>query len=152
MSTILKSLHGHQLGLDKDGYLTSPIGAKIPALYLGTSGSETQSDIEGLTTVSAASTGSNISPRGTTTLGATSGNNPTYNLSAPVAGVVKRIFASGTSTGQIISSTGESANFASTGGSTHVSATVPKGASLILIGLSTSLYGVQANQGTVVFA
>lgn len=40
MTTILTSLHGRKLGLDKDGYLTGPVGIKVPAVYIGTSGSE----------------------------------------------------------------------------------------------------------------
>lgn len=40
MTEILTSLHGREVGLDKDRYLTSPVGAKLPALYLGPSGSE----------------------------------------------------------------------------------------------------------------
>lgn len=159
MSTILKHLHGNQFGLDHNGYLTSPVGAKLPALYLGTSDSEVAVSIAALTAassgdkdVTAASTGANISARGTATLGATAGANLAYAIDAPLTGVVKRIIASGTSTGQTISSTGASANFVSTGGSTHVSVTVPKGAALHLIGLSTALYGVMSNQGTAVFA
>lgn len=42
MTTILTSLHGKQAGLDKDGYLTSPVGIKVPELHVGTSGSEVQ--------------------------------------------------------------------------------------------------------------
>lgn len=40
MTDILVELHGRQVGLDSNGYLTSPTGAKLPALSLGTSGSE----------------------------------------------------------------------------------------------------------------
>lgn len=42
MSTILTSLHGRLLGLDRLGYLTSPKGVKIPELHIGASGSEVQ--------------------------------------------------------------------------------------------------------------
>lgn len=42
MTDILTSIHGRLVGLDKDEYLTTPVGVKVPALYIGTSGSETQ--------------------------------------------------------------------------------------------------------------
>lgn len=145
MTTILKSLHGSQLGLDKDGYLTSPVGIKVPELHVGTSGSEVQLS----NTVTAASSGTTIGRYGTATLGATAGNNPTYHLEAPVAGARKVIAASGTSTGQILSSTAAGANFESTGGSTHVSCTIGKGGGLLLEGLSTSLWHVVGNIGGV---
>lgn len=41
MTTILTSIHGRRLGLDKDGYLTSPKGVKVPEVHIGASGSET---------------------------------------------------------------------------------------------------------------
>lgn len=41
MTQILTSIHGRQLGLDKDGFLTSPKGMKVPAVHIGPSGSET---------------------------------------------------------------------------------------------------------------
>ncbi len=152
MSTILTSLHGRQAGIDRSGYLTSPVGAKFPALYIGVSESEALVDAGGLTTVTTASTGANISARGVTVLAATAGANLAYAIDAPVAGVPKRIFASGTSTGQTISSTGAAATFYSTGGSTHIGVTVPRGAALDLVGISTSAYAVIGNQGTAVFA
>lgn len=40
MTDILTSVHGRHLGIDKDGYITGAIGAKLPALSIGTSGSE----------------------------------------------------------------------------------------------------------------
>ena len=40
MSTILTSLHGKQAGVDKDGFLTSPVGLKVRALYVGASDAE----------------------------------------------------------------------------------------------------------------
>lgn len=40
MTEILTSIHGKEVGLDVNRYLTSPVGAKLPALALGPSGSE----------------------------------------------------------------------------------------------------------------
>lgn len=40
MTEILTSLHGKEVGLDASRYLTTPVGAKLPALFLGPSGSE----------------------------------------------------------------------------------------------------------------
>ena len=148
MSTILKSLHGLQLGLDKDGYLTSPVGIKVPEVYVGTSGSEVAHSL----TVTAASSGTVIANSGVATLGATAGNNPTYHLAAPVAGSRKTISASTGSTGQIVSSTGAGATYRSTAGSTQTAATFPAGASLSLLGVSTSLWQVTNNYGTVTLA
>jgi hypothetical protein len=148
MSTILVSLHGKDVGLDHDRYLTARVGAKFPALYLGASGSETLADLSGATDVTAqSSAASTCGARGVSKLGSTGGVNTAYTLAAPIAGVRKVIFASGTSTGQTVGSTSAGATFQSTGGSTHVSCTLPIGACLDLVGLSTSLWGVVNNQG-----
>lgn len=145
MSTILVSLHGRDVGLDSDRYLTSRVGAKLPELWLGTSGSEVQLS----NSVTAASTGTTIGRSGVATLGATGGANLTYHLQAPVAGAIKYVQASGTSTGQILSSTAAGANFESTGGSTHVTCTIGKGGALVLVGKSTSSWHVHGNFGGV---
>jgi hypothetical protein len=145
MSTILVSLHGKDVGLDHSRYLTTRVGAKHPELWIGTSGSE----VNVTPTVTAASTSTTIARNGTATLGATSGANLTYHLQAPVAGSRKVILASGTSTGQILSSTAAGANFESTGGSTHVSCTIGKGGALVLEGKSTSSWHVVGNLGGV---
>lgn len=145
MTDVLVSLHGRDVGLDKDRYLTTRIGAKHPEIWVGTSGSE----VAMTPTVTAGSSGTTIARFGTATLGATAGNNPTYHLQAPVAGSRKVIAASGTSTGQVISSTAAGANFVSTGGSTHVSGTIGKGGALVLEGISTALWHVVSNLGCV---
>lgn len=145
MSTILVSLHGRDVGLDSDRYFTSRVGAKHPELWLGTSGSEVQFSLA----QTAASTSTTIGRAGTATLGATAGANLTYHLQAPVAGQTKLVLFSGTSTGQILSSTAAGANFATTGGSTHVTATVGRNGVLALEGLSTSLWHVTTNIGGV---
>lgn len=151
MSTIKTSLHGSLLGLDHSNYLTGPVGAKLPVLYLGTSGSEALVDIEGLTTVtSQSSAASTLAARGVSRLDSTI--NQAYQLAAPIAGVRKVIFNTTASTGQVVSSTGVGASFQSTGGSTHISATFPiRGSALELVGLSTSLWAVVTNQGAAVF-
>lgn len=145
MSTILKSLHGNQVGIDKDGYLTSPVGIKVPSLFVGPNNTEVQLD----NTVTAASTPVTVPRFGTATLGATGGANLTYHLQAPVAGCRKVIAASGTSTGQILSSTAAGAAFNSTAGATSVSCTIGKGGALLLEGLSTALWQVVSNYGGV---
>jgi hypothetical protein len=40
MTAILTSLHGKEVGLDKDRYLTLPTGIKAPELWIGPSGAE----------------------------------------------------------------------------------------------------------------
>jgi hypothetical protein len=145
MSTILVSLHGRDAGLDKDRYLTSRVGLKVPELWVGTSDAE----VPMTPTVTASSTSTTIPRFGTATLPATGGANLTYHLQAPLAGSRKVILASGTSTGQILSSTAAGANFESTGGSTHVSCTIGKGGALVLEGKSTSSWHVVGNFGGV---
>jgi hypothetical protein len=145
MTDVLVSLHGRDIGLDKDRYLTTRVGAKHPELHIGPSGSE----VSVTPTVTAASSGTTIARSGTATLGATAGNNPVYHLQAPVAGSEKVILASGASTGQVISSTAAGASFVSTGGSTHITGTIGKGGALLLKGSSTGLWHVVSNLGCV---
>lgn len=145
MSTILKSLHGRSIGIDKDDYVTGATGAKFPELWLGTSGSEVGFSM----TVTTGATATTIGRTGTATLSATSGANLVYNLQAPVAGQKKVIVASGTSTGQVVSSTAAGATFQTTGGSTHITGTIGKGGALVLEGISTAIWHVVSNLGCV---
>jgi hypothetical protein len=87
MSTILTSIHGHKVGLDADGYLTSPVGIKVPAVYVGTSGSE---ELEGgSAAVTSASTAASISNTGMTWGSSAAG---TFTLAAPTrAGLRKQL-------------------------------------------------------------
>jgi hypothetical protein len=144
MSTILKSLHGLQLGLDKDGYVTSPVGAKFPSLHLGPSGSELDS-----LAITAATTASNISAGGLTTLGSSAGANPAYNIDAPVPGVRKVLASIGASTGQTVSSTGAGATFSSTTGVAGLLTFTGIGQTVELVGRSTSQYVIVGGRGTV---
>lgn len=88
MSTILTSIHGKQLGLDKDGYLTCPVGLKVPAVYVGAAGSEVLQSGSG--EVTSASTAANIAATGLTWFSSAIGD---FTLDAPTrAGQVKTLF------------------------------------------------------------
>jgi hypothetical protein len=87
MSEILTSLHGKQLGIDVDGYLTSPVGIKVPKVYVGTSGSEEL--VDGSALVTSASTAASISNVGLTWGSSAAG---TFTLAAPTrAGLTKTL-------------------------------------------------------------
>jgi hypothetical protein len=89
MSEILTSLHGKMLGLDVDGYLTCPVGIKVPKVYVGTSGSEEL--VDGASLVTSASTAANISNVGLTWFSSAAG---TFTLAAPTrAGLTKYLAA-----------------------------------------------------------
>jgi hypothetical protein len=89
MSEILTSLHGKMLGLDADGYLTCPVGIKVPKVYVGTSGSEEL--VDGAALVTSASTASSISNVGLTWFSSAAG---TFTLAAPTrAGLHKQLAA-----------------------------------------------------------
>lgn len=97
MTTILTSLHGIKVGLDVDGYLTSPTGIKVPELHIGTSGSEVRVNDNTTTTATVSSTGTAISNSGITTL--TSTATKTYSLADPTGvGMTKRIVQTSSST------------------------------------------------------
>jgi hypothetical protein len=144
MTTILVSLHGRDVGLDVDRNLTARVGAKFPSLYVGTSGSELQ--IDGVTT---ASTAANISASGLTNI--TSTGAVAFTLDAPQTGHRKAIHATANSTAAR-TITLVSGTFSSTSGSSQNRATINLlGQSLTLQALSTSLYAVLANIGSVAF-
>lgn len=128
--TILTSLHGRQIGLDRFGNLESPKGFRT-------------------NNVTAASTAATIGNNGITTLGSTAGNNLTFHLDAPVVGVNKTLIATGASTGQVVSSTGSGASFGSTTGAAKLATFTGMGQSLSLVGLSTALWGILGGRGTV---
>jgi hypothetical protein len=89
MSEILTSVHGKQLGIDADGYLTSPVGIKVPKVYVGTSGSEEL--VDGAALVTSASTAASISNVGLTWFSSAAG---TFTLAAPTrAGLTKQLAA-----------------------------------------------------------
>lgn len=129
------SLHGRAFGFD------SETGAIIRNGVEGGSGDET---------VTAASTTSNIVARGVTTLPATAAK--TYTMDAPIAGLTKRLFCTGSTTlAQVVALA--SGTFHTTAGTTFSSATFTgRGQCLTLTALSTAIYGVFGNLGTVTFS
>ena len=138
MSQILTSLRGKLLGLDENGYLTSPVGIKVPTLYVGASGSEVN-----LMAVTTPSSASNIGISGLTNLSATAAS--TYTLDEPVAGIVKRLFCT-IATSQAVKTA--AATFVSTLGSTFRRITfASSGDGVTLVGLSTSQWAVMALTG-----
>lgn len=141
MSTVHVSLHGRDVGLDKDRNLTARIGAKFPSIAIGVSGSEL--DIHA---VAEASTASNVSAAGTTTFGSSLAKS--FTLDAPVKGLLKTLVATGVSTGSSI--TPASGTIESTLGSSGSNILfTSKGQSLRLQALSTALWQVVGNVGAV---
>lgn len=155
MTEILTSLHGKEVGLDKDRYLTTPVGIKTPAIGFGASGSETlitatAAEINSLSAsnaVTAASTAANLANNGTHTL---SSSQVSYTLAPPSAGVRKWITS-------IADSSGTSRKVLAGSGVTFDSsnATMTSSAnnqSVILVGLSTSRWAIMSNVGSMAFS
>lgn len=131
----LISLHGRAFGFD------SETGAIVRNGIEGGSGDET---------VSAASTASNIAPRGVTTLAATAAK--AYTLTAPITGLTKRLYNTAVTT-TVQTVTLASGTFRTTAGSTFTVASFGTvGQALTLTALSTALFGVTANMGVVTFS
>lgn len=129
------SLHGRAFGFDSD------TGAIIRNGAEGGAGDQS---------VTAASTAATIVARGLTTLGATAAK--AYTMAAPIAGVGKRLISTGASTGQSVTLAG-GATYQTTAGSTFTAALfTARGQSLTLTALSTSVFGVFANTGSVTFS
>lgn len=128
--TILTSLHGRLLGLDRYGNVETPQGFRTA-------------------NITTASTAASLKNNGITTLGSSAGGSATYQLDAPVPGIEKTLIATGASTGQIVSSTGSGATFGSTTGAAVFATFTGLGQSLRLVGLSTALWGVVGGRGTV---
>ena len=142
MSDILVSLHGRDVGLDKDRYLTSRVGIKIPSLFVGASGSELD-----VNAVTAASTASNLTASGITTLACTAVL--TYTMDEPVTGLSKRLTATGAST-SVRKVTLAAGTFGTTAGSTGNTLSFSQtGQAVSLQALSTALFQVFGNVGGV---
>ena len=88
MSTILTSLHGKQAGIDKDGFLTSPLGIKVPALYVGASDAEVRVGDVSVTQATISSTGTAIGNSGLTVLTSTAAK--AYVLTDPAAAGLRK--------------------------------------------------------------
>jgi hypothetical protein len=126
------SLHGRAFGFDTE------TGAIIRNGVEGGAGDQT---------VSAASTATTIAARGVTTLGATAAKD--YTMSAPIAGVDKKLYATSGTTQTVTLAAG---TFRTTAGSSFNKATFDSaGEALLLTGLSTALYGVFGNVNSVAF-
>lgn len=126
------SLHGRALGFDSE----------TGALF--------RNGVEGIygdQTVTAASTASNITPRGLTTLATTAVK--AYTLDAPIVGLVKRLTATGASTSSR-TVTVASGTIGTTAGSTGTTLTfLATGQTVNLQALTTALWQVIGNVGAV---
>lgn len=108
MSSVLHSLYGKLLGLDKNKYITAEKGVKLPNIYIGTNDAEVA--IFGSTAVQAAtsaSTGTTLNFGGYITL--TSSSTTTWSLAAPAAGrscVIQRLSTTTASTQSVTLASG----------------------------------------------
>ena len=151
MSRILKSIFGRQLGIDVSGYLTSPIGAKLPALYLGASGSEVQLTNPAYNGVQ--STASMIA----TGITALNSSSTTYQIPAPALNKRITLTTSATSTGikyaTLVSGGLNQGASSQQGGTAAVFNTLGFGSTVAqtisLLGISASNYIIESNVGTV---
>lgn len=151
MSTILHSLYGRKLGVDRNGYITGDVGAKFAGVHVGPSGSEVA--IFGSTSLAAATsatTATDMRAGGVNTIAAST-DDDTWTLAAPAAaGIPVEIIRLTTSTG-----TTGTVNMAS--GVTVGTSAISTGsvmaftgfASISLISVSTAAYALLARSGTV---
>ena len=157
-----KSILSYWVGLTRE--TTSLDGMRLfakrgfvgPKIYLSaTEGSEALVDLEGWTTVTTLTTSTtSASARG---LGSVSSSSGIWTLAAPVPGVVKRLFATSTSTllrqftvasGNITAGIMVSTAYGTTAGSTYTTVNLnAQGQAVTLIGLSTAMYGVMTVNG-----
>lgn len=121
---ILKSIVGRRFGIDKDGYW---------------GGEKTLKD-----NVTVASTGTVIEPWGVTSFGSTAAKG--YSMSAPVPGVEVLLACTQASTGALQTVTLASGTF---DGTNHIATFNAAGDNLFLKGLTTSLFAVVGNTGSV---
>lgn len=149
MSTVLKSIYGREVGLDRNGFLTVLNGVLTPSLKLGPSESEV--DIMAVTTATTAA--AYVLPTGgSVLLASTAGSSNTFALPAPLKGVELIIFATGVSTSQKVSSTAAGVTIQSTVSSSNALLTFGSslgGQNVTLAGLSTALWGIVGNIGSV---
>ena len=147
MSTVLKSIYGREVGLDRNNYLTGTKGLKFPELWIGASESEVNNF--GVTT---ASTTATLPAGGTVLLASTAGSSATYALPAPQLGMDLVLFVTGLSTSQKVSSTAAGVTIQSTVSSSNALLTFGSslgGQSILLQGLSSALWGIVGNIGGV---
>lgn len=136
MTTILTSLHGKEFGLDKDRYVTTPVGFKGPAIFLGTSGSEVNPDA--ITQATVASTGTNINNSGVTELTSTAAK--AYLIDDPsFAGQRKQLSQTSSSTAAKTVTTAGGAGIGFDG-LNHIATFLGRGDALSLIAKSTAMW------------
>lgn len=147
MSTILTSLHGKQVGFDKDGFLTSPVGIKAPALYLGESDAEVRVDDLTLTQATISSTGTPVSNSGLTIITSTAAK--AYTIADPTAvGLRKAISQTSSSTAAktVTTTGGAGVGF---DGLNHIATFSGRGDALHLQSISTAMWAVIGKSGSL---
>lgn len=138
MSTILKSLFGSQFGIDKDGYLTTNVGIKVPAVFVGASGSEIQSADTSVTSATSATTATAITNTGLTLITSTG---QAFTLAAPTAaGLRKRVVQTSAGTGITVTLASGTFN-----GTNTVATFTAKNANLDLVAVTTAYFSVTNN-------
>lgn len=145
MSTILTSLHGKQAGIDKDGFLTSPVGIKAPALYVGAADAEVRVGDVGVTQATISSTGTAIANSGLTVIISTAAK--AYVLTDPgAAGLRKALSQTSSSTA---AKTVTSAGGVGFDGLNHIATFLGRGDALYLQSISTAMWAVIGKSGAV---
>jgi len=151
MASVLRSIFGRLVGLDKDNYLTGDLaGIKVQDVYIGDAGSETQLQIRDETTVTAYSTanGGAIATRGIATLSSASTD---YTLANPPAAGIRKVITTLTTSTLVrtITRASTASYFQSTEGATMVKITMAQGgASVTLQSLSTAIWAVIGRTST----
>lgn len=145
MSTILTSLHGKQAGIDKDGFLTSPVGIKAPALYVGASDAEVRVGDVSVTQATISSTGTAIGNSGLTVIISTAAKS--HVLTDPgAAGLRKALSQTSSSTA---AKTVTSAGGVGFDGLNHIATFLGRGDALYLQSISTAMWAVIGKSGSV---
>jgi hypothetical protein len=149
MSQILHSLYGKNLGMDKDLYLTSPVGLKMPEVWIGPSGSEVRSDPHTVTSIG--STGTQLNAYGLNVLTTAAGSSGIFVLPAPVAGAQLSVYVStGIATARLNVSATASETISAQTSSTYTSLNSTAGGYFVTLQApSTARWAVKSVQGTL---
>lgn len=146
MSTVLTSIHGKRLGIDSDGYLTGDIlGIKVPAVFNGPSGSET--DPNALTSATISSTGTAISAGGLTVITTTGAK--AYTITDPAYVGQRKVISqtsSSTAAKTVTTAGGAGIGF---DGLNHIATFLGRGDALHLQAISTAMWAVIARTSSV---
>lgn len=149
LETLLRDIGGHLESLDTTelGYLNGVTAGTVTASKAVVVGASKEIDTLTVTTlksgVTAASTESNISNTGKTTLGSTEAK--AYTMAAPAAGVSKTLTVTGGTTEAMVV-TLASGTF---DGTNHIATFAAAKATLSLEGLSTEAFCITGNVGSV---